>query len=542
MSASSTTVRVGEGRLSGVVSSDGRVRSFKGIPYASPPVGAQRWRLPQPPAVWSGVRAANRFGPTAPQFPVVANSLYTGGHELQGEDCLTLNIWAPDEPSDARLPVMVWLHYGAFQFGGSSVELYDGEQLARVGVVVVTLNHRLGRLGFLAHPELSAESPHGASGNYGIHDQIQALRWLAENIAAFGGDPDCVTVFGLSAGSMSVSLLMASPLARGLFHRAIGQSGAMLGPVGASSGITDSMQDLEHAERTGLALGLAVGAPTIDELRRRSARELMAAELPTGEDRWTFDAVDAPFSRGGLDGAFPCVDGLLLGESAYAIFAAGRQAPVPLLTGSVAGEASGMPYIADAARFAADAQDEYGEHAATFLELYPAADDDEACSSSATANGDRVFVWQNWAWVRLHSARAGPAFYYHFSRVPPMPPDLEVAERNLGAFHSAEIPYVFRHLEARSWPWTECDRELSRTMSAYWVNFARSGDPNGGGLPAWQPFDGADPSAMHFGDGVAPGPVPRRRHLAFWDDYYARRRSAAHAGRENPPMPRRSAP
>ena len=528
MTAASTTVRVAEGRLAGVLSADGRVRAFKGIPYARPPLGELRWRPPQPPAPWDGVRPAHAFGPNAPQLPVIANSLYAGGHEHQSEDCLTLNVWTGAEAADAREPVMVWFHYGAFQFGGSSLPLYDGEQLARAGVVLVSVNHRLGRLGFLSHPELSAESPHGASGNYGIHDQIQALRWIAENVAAFGGDPDRVTIFGLSAGSMSVSLLMASPLARGLFHRAIGQSGASFGPVGTSSAITDSMQDREHAERTGLALARSLDAATIEELRARSPQEIMLAPLTLGDDRWKFDAVDAPFHRGALDCAFPSVDGHVLPQGAHAIFAEHRQAPVPLITGSVAGEASGMPYMADAARFVADAATEYGDLAGEFLDLFPAEDDEQARVSSAKANGDRVFVWQNWTWAHLHSAGdRNPTYYYHFSRVPPVPEDADFAERSPGAFHSAEIPYVFRHLDVRDWPWSAHDRELSAAMSAHWVSFARTGDPNGDGAPDWPRFDADAPAAMHFGDALGMGEVPRPRELAFWDRYFERRRAAS---------------
>ena len=527
MTAPQTTVPVSEGLLAGVASADGRVRAFKGVPYARPPVGAWRWRLPQPPLRWDGVRPAADFGPSCPQFPVRANSLYAGGHERQSEDCLSLNVWTAAAALDERRPVMVWFHLGAFQFGGTSVPLYDGEQLARAGVVVVTVNHRLGRLGFLAHPELSAESADRSSGNYGIHDLIQALRWIAENIAAFGGDPDRVTIFGLSAGSMSVSMLMASPLARGLFHRAIGQSGASLGPVGASCGITDSMQDLHHAERTGLALAKSLGVGPVEELRRLAPEVLMSPPVPTGGDLWTFDAVDAPFSRGGLDSSFPIVDGHLLPESAGAIFRAGRQAPVPLITGSVAGESSGMPYMADAARFLADSREEYGEDAAAFLTLYPAGDDEQARVSSAAANADRVFVWQNWTWARLHGARNGPpTYYYHFSHAPPLPADAAVAEQSLGAFHGAEIPYVFRHLTARDWPWTPYDHELSEVISKYWTRFAAAGDPNGPGAEPWPRFDPEAPVALHFGDAVGAGPIPRGGHLAFWDAYHARRRPA----------------
>jgi para-nitrobenzyl esterase len=529
MSSSGSTVGVVEGVLAGCVSADGVVRSFKGIPYARPPVGELRWREPQRPQPWDGHRDATRFGPTAPQPPVQSNSLYVGGHELQSEDCLTLNVWTAADSSDARLPVMVWLHFGAYLYGGGSLALYDGDGLAREGVVVVTLNHRLGRLGFLAHPELSAESAHGASGNYGLLDVVAALRWLAENVAAFGGDPQRVTLFGLSAGSMSVCILMASPLARGLFHRAIGESGGAFGPVGASSAISDSMQDLAHAERSGLALARALGAPSIGELRRRTPSELLAVTLaPSGEDRWRLDGSDASFSRGSLDTGFPIVDGRLLPESAYTIFASGRQADVPLMTGSVADEASGMMYMANAARFIADARAEYGQRADAFLTLYPARDDQQTAFTSARANADRVFIWQNWAWANLHSV-AKPTYFYHFSREPPIPNDADIAEHIRGAFHGAEIPYVFRHLDVCDLPWTDHDRELSRVMAAYWVNFARSGDPNDPALPPWTRFDAASPTAMHFGDAIGDGPVPRPEHLAFWDDYYRSRRSASAA-------------
>jgi para-nitrobenzyl esterase len=524
MPASATTVRVAEGLLVGSASADGVVRSFKGIPYARPPVGELRWREPQPARRWDGSRDATRFGSTAPQLPVRPTSLYAGGHEHQSEDCLTLNVWTAAEASDARLPVMVWLHFGAYQYGGSSVPLYDGEGLAREGVVVVTLNHRLGRLGFLAHPELSAESSHGTSGNYGMLDVVEALRWLAENVATFGGDPQSVTIFGLSAGSMSVCILMASPLTRGLFQRAIGESGGAFGPVGASCAITDSMQDLPHAERTGVALAGALGARSVSDLRRVSPGELMNAALPAGaDDRWILNGSDEPFSRGALDTGFPIVDGHVLPEPAYAIFESGRQADVPLITGSVADEASGMMYMASAERFIADSRAEYGERADAFLSLFPAHDDAETAVTSARANADRVFIWQNWTWANLHSA-TNAAYYYHFSREPPIPPGADVAEHIRGAFHGAEIPYVFRHLSVRNWPWTDYDRELSRAMAAYWANFARSGDPNGAALPPWPRFDAAAPTAMRFGDAIGSGAVPRREYLVFWDEYYRARR------------------
>jgi para-nitrobenzyl esterase len=519
-----TTVTVQQGRLGGTVSPDGAVRAFKGVPYAAPPLGELRWRLPQPPRPWDGVRPTAGFGPNAPQFPLAGNSLYAGGHESQSEDCLYLNIWTAAESAEERRPVMVWIHFGAFQFGGASVPLYDGEGLARAGVVVVTLNHRFGRLGFLAHPELTEESGRGASGNYGLHDQIAALTWIQDNIAAFGGDPDRVTVFGVSAGSMSVCMLMASPLAQGLFHRAIGQSGAMLGPVGSSSGISDTMQDLRSAEQTGLRMATALGAKSIGELRSKSAQEILEAPLPAGADKWVFDAAEEPFSRGAFDSGFPIVDGHLLPESPHAVFSHGRQARIPLLTGSVAREASGMPYMTSARQYVDDAHVEYGDQVGEFLSLFPGDTDEEARESSAAASADRVFVWQSWTWARLH-ARIEPTFYYHFSREPPLPPGATFAERSPGAFHSAEIPYVFRHLAARDWPWESYDHQLSEVMSSYWVQFADRGDPNGERLPEWRTFDAGSPAAMHFGQEIGMRPVPRRKHLDFWDAFFERRRS-----------------
>jgi para-nitrobenzyl esterase len=530
------TVRIEEGRLAGVATADGVVRAFKGVPYALPPVGALRWRPPQPVAAWDGVRRADSYGPVAPQPPIGARSLYHPGREPQSEDCLYLNVWTAAEEGDRR-PVLVWFHMGAYLFGSGTASpgprsLYDGEQLARAGAVVVTLNHRLGRLGFLAHPELTAESEHGASGNYGLMDHVAALEWVQRNIAAFGGDPERVTVFGLSAGSYTVSHLMASPLARGLFHRAIGQSGAAFGPAGETCGQNDLIQHLEAGERTGVRLAQALGARSLGDLRAMSPERLMSIPVPSDEPaRWTMNLGPERMPRGSFETGYPVVDGHVLPDEVHAVFAAGKQHDVPLITGSVANEAAGVPGLATLEDHLADAREEYGDMADRFLALYPAANDLEAFRESNRSVADRIFVAQNWAWARMQATTgSSPAFYYHFSRVPPIPPGVDLDERDPGAFHSAEVPYVFRHVgragHGRDWDWQAADEHLSLVISSYWLAFADTGDPNRPGLPDWPAFDPGAPVAMHFGDEVGAGPVPEPEKLAFWDEYYARARAA----------------
>jgi para-nitrobenzyl esterase len=514
-------VDVASGRLSGLESADGAVRSFKGVPYARPPVGELRWRPPLPPSPWEGVRGAVAFGPCAPQ-PPVPDVIVGARYAPTSEDCLTLNVWTGAADRDERRPVLVWIHHGAFFFGGSSVPLFDGEELARSGIVVVTINHRLGRLGFLSHPALSAESPSTTSGNYGLLDQIQALRWVKDNIGAFGGDPGCVTICGLSAGSMSVSLLMASPLARGLFHRGIGQSGGSFGPVGATTGISDSLQDLDGAERAGGILASTLGARTAEDLRACSVDELLSADSGAPAEAWRFG--DVPFRRGEFDSGFPIVDGDVLPEAPYLTFAHGRQADVPLITGSSAGEESGMPYMTRRGDFVDDARAEYGADADAFLALYPPHGAGGARRASAQSNGDRVFVWQNWTWARLHAATArAPTFYYHFDHAPPVDPADPAAPSMDLAYHGSEVAYVFRTFPARAWAWRPVDHELAATVSGYWAAFARNGDPNGGDRPAWPRFDPSQPVVFNLGANIGPTPIPLRERLVFWDRMFAAR-------------------
>ena len=471
-------------------------------------------------------RASSPRPASAPAHPSTSSSrdsLYTGGHERQSEDCLYLNVWAPARP-EGDLPVLVWLHFGAFQFGSASVPLYDGAQLAATGLVVVTLNHRLGRLGFLAHPELSAEAASGTSGNYGLADQIAALEWVQRNIAAFGGDPGTVTFAGLSAGSSAVNLLLTSPLTRGLLHRAIGMSGAQLGPVGASGGLGDGLQDLAAAERSGALVARALGATTADDLRRVAPAALMAAALPPDPGpAWSVD-MGMPIARNAFDASYPIVDGHVVPGPPYESYEAGRFHDVPLLTGSAADERAGVPYLSDPELYVADARAELGELADEFLALFPAGDAAATRLSSQRANADRIFIWQNWTWARLHAARGGaPTFLYHTIRRPPVPPGRYV-EHDAGAFHSAELPYLFRNLAVRDWEWEDADRALSETLSAQILRFCATGDPNGPGLPTWPAFAAPEHATMLLGDVVTPGAMPRQAELGLWDRWFARLR------------------
>jgi para-nitrobenzyl esterase len=473
------TVKVEQGQLTGTSTSSPDVRVYKGIPYAAPPVGDLRWAPPKPPAPWKGVSAATAFGNACPQTPYPESSVYFLPPEPMSEDCLYLNVWtAAKSPSEKR-PVMVWIHGGALTRGSGAVPTYDGTNFARRGVVLVTINYRLGILGYFAHPELSHQS------NFGVLDQIAALQWVRKNIAAFGGDPSRVTIFGESAGSWSVNLLVASPLARGLFHRAIGESGAQFSP----------MRKLPEAEHAGAQL-----AESLAVLRAKSAGELL--KLP-----WASN---------------PVVDGSTFPQDVYATFAQGKQNDVPLLAGSNSDETTSLspwPATANAAAFIAQARRAFGDSADEFLKVYPAATDAEAEAGHYASFRDQIFTWQMRTWVRMQ-ARTGKskAYLYQFTRIPPGP-----ASARLRAFHASEIAYVFGNLEPPR-PWEAADRELSSQMLSYWVNFATHGDPNGKGLPAWPAYDESTDRNIVFGDKITTSDRLNREALDFFDRYYDRLR------------------
>ena len=519
-----SVVQSAGGRLRGSVHSDRSVRRFLGVRYAQAPVGEQRWRPPVPVRAWTGTRDAQTRPPAPMQVPPRTTSLYYGGESTLSEDCLFLNVWTGGEGDTGR-PVLVWLHWGGFQFGSANNPIYDGERLARSGATVVTVNYRVGRLGFLAHPGLTAESEHGASGNYGLLDQLEALRWVQRSITAFGGDRDNVTVFGCSAGAISTWMLRSSPLATGLFHRAIAHSGLGFAPSTDGPGAAGVLQTLPAAETAGAEFAAALEAPDVAALRRLSAEAIMSVRLPRQVGPWTLPFLppgvglsDAPFDTG-----YPVVDGHVLPRTPRDVFAAGDQLDIPMIAGNVGNEASGLPYIASREAYLRAARTTYGDLADELLSLYPAADDPEARAASNRLIGDRMFTWGTRTGLRLH-ARTGhaPVHSYRFLREPPIPQGEEVAEDRdrVRCFHGADVQYVFGTLPVRKWPWTSADRRLSHALRTTWVAFARTGHINGHGLPEWPEFDQDRPTTMLLDVDPRVGDLHDRDRMNFWDRYY----------------------
>jgi para-nitrobenzyl esterase len=469
--------RTASGILQGMVSADGQVRSFKGVPYAAPPVGPLRWKAPQPAAPWTGVRQVTEFAARCMQAPVYPDMTFLDYGT--SEDCLYLNLWMPAAPSQQRLPVMVWIHGGGFAAGSSSEPRQDGANLSRKGLLVVSMNYRLGIFGFFSHPALARESGHDASGNYGLLDQVAALRWVHDNIAAFGGDPGNVTVFGESAGSFSVSALMASPLAQGLFQRAIGESGAFFGE-------TLRLRPRAETEKAGMEFAKSsLGTGSLGALRAMPAKEVLEA-VPKAQ----------PFLFA------PNIDGYFLPESVEAIFAAGKQSRVPLLAGWNADEGSSKSILGKdlptPENFRAHVRSLYGADADTLLNLYPAATAAQARRSARDLSGDRFIAYGAWKWIEAHlNTGHAPIFRYEFDQTLPLPPGAAAGTEAI-APHAGEIEYVFQVLSSKNLPWRAEDRKLSESMGSYWSNFAKAGDPNGSGLPRWPVYTQNGYAVLHL--------------------------------------------
>jgi len=465
---------------------------YKGIPFAAPPVGDLRWRAPAPVTRWAGTRKTDVFAPACMQTGV---SMPGETPPAVSEDCLYLNIWTPAKSAHERLPVIVWIYGGGYINGSASMPLYRGDQLAHKGVIVVTIAYRLGPLGFLAHPELTHESAHHSSGNYGLMDQIAALNWIQRNIAAFGGDPKNVTIAGQSSGAISVSILMASPLAKSLFQRAIGESGGLFEPLQLAPKYL-----LANAERDGEKYAVSLGAPSLQELRR-----LPAARL-----------------TGNADGiVHPVIEPYVLPVSPYEAFASGQQNHVPLLIGSNAEEARSLTDVTHVKpdTFDSDLEHSFGQLPAALVATYPHATDQEARQARLDLERDLRFGWDMWAWARLQ-AEAGqkPVYYYSFRQRPPFP--VGSVYEGWGAGHFAELWYVFDHLDQEPWDWSKADRKVAQKVSSYWVNFAKSGNPNGPNLPAWPVFTNADSKVLYIGDPMTVGGVANINSLGVFDAVY----------------------
>ncbi|GAC1588274.1 MAG: carboxylesterase family protein [Hymenobacter sp.] len=483
MAAPAPRVQTANGPLEGSTAASG-IRVFKGVPFAAPPVGARRWQVPQPVVSWTALRPAKEFGPRAMQLPLFGDMNFRSAGV--SEDCLYLNVWTPAKTAQERMPVLVYFYGGGFVAGDGSEPRYDGGAMARRGIVAVTVNYRLGVFGFLAHPELTQESPNHASGNYGFQDQAAALRWVQQNIAAFGGDPAQVTIAGESAGSISVSALMASPLSKTLFARAIGESGSLLS-VGMAP------RPLADAEQTGLAFGAGLGAASLAALRALPAQLLLEATGKPGAPRFG-----------------PVVDGYFFAEAPAATFAAGQQAHVPLLVGWNSQEMGYQallgptPPSVDSYRLAV--QKLYGDQAGQVLKLYPATTAAEIEQAATDLAGDRFIAFSTWKWADVHGQTGGqPVYRYLFARPrPAMTPTMGNATAGLaggiikqeatapkvpparGAVHSAEIEYALGNLATNKvYAWTADDYKVSDLMQRYFANFIATGNPNGAGLTAW---------------------------------------------------------
>jgi len=494
--AQPSPVKVNEGLLQG--SFENGLTVYKGIPFAAPPVGELRWRAPQPAAKWEGVRQANKFAPEPIQ----------GGNSVSGksEDCLYLNVWTPASSPNGKVPVLVWIYGGAFNFGGTAEPTYNCEKLARKGVVLVSIAYRLGQLGFMAHPDLSAESPNHVSGNYGLLDMIAALKWIKKNIAAFGGDPGRVTIFGESAGGIAVSMLCASPLAKGLFTGAISESGGSFGPTRTTTFPGENMKSLHDAEAAGDAYCRNAGFSSIASLRKVDADKLPAVR--------------------GL--AWPIVDGWVIPDDQYRLYEAGRYNETPILVGYNSDEGASFSPPKTPEDYIAAVKNRYGKFADQLIEAYPPGTGTVA-KTARDLSRDAAFGWHTWSWANLQAKRGrSKVFYYYFDQHPEYPAGSPRA--GYGSPHGQEVAYVFGTLDTLHA--SKTDRDISEAMGTYWTNFAKfgypsgaNGDAGGSGEPQWPPFSAANPVVMYFSQTAHTGPVPSAAALKVLDAYFSWRRT-----------------
>ena len=484
-------VKVQEGLLQGI--SENGLTIYKGIPFAAPPVGSLRWKAPQPASTWQAVKLADKFAPGPMQ----------GGNPPSGksEDCLYLNVWTPAKSANEKIPVLVWIYGGGFNAGATSETNYSGEKLANKGVVLVSIAYRVGQLGFLSQPELSAESPNHVSGNYGLLDMIAALKWIQKNIAAFGGDPKKVTIFGESAGGIAVSMLCSSPLAKGLFHGAISESGGSFGPPRLTTFPGENLKRLHDAEAAGEAYVKNAGFSSIADLRKIDADKLPAVR--------------------GL--AWPIIDGYVIPDDQYKLYEAKKFNDVPILVGYNSDEGASFSPPKTPEDYINGVKNRYGKFADDLIKAYPVGTNTVPKTARDLAR-DAAFGWHTWSWARLHS-RLGKTkvYYYYFDQHPDFPKDS--SRYGYGSPHGQEVSFVFQHLNPKSQNATNTDQQISEAMATYWTNFAKYGDPNGNSIPAWPAFSDAKPVVMYFNQTPHTGPVPSADALKVLDEYFKWRRT-----------------
>lgn len=487
-------VKTEQGIVQGTMEDDLTV--FKGIPFAKPPLGDLRWKAPQALESWDGVKMATEYAPAA----------FQGGNPASGksEDCLYLNIWSPAQSATDKIPVLVWIHGGGFSFGAPTDPSSVGANLAKKGVVLVSIAYRLGQLGFLAHPELNAESQDQVSGNYGLLDMIAGLQWIQKNIEAFGGDPDKVSIFGESAGGIAVSMLCASPLAKGLFHGAISQSGGSFGPPRPNTYPGENMKTLEIAEADGLAYMQQLGVASLAEMRK-----VKAENLPLGM---------------GMGGAWPIIDGYVIPDDQYVLYENGKFNDIPILVGYNSDEGASFTRTSDPKAFIDGVTERYGKFADELLAAYPVGKENVP-KTARDLSRDAAFGWHTWSWARLQSRTgASKVFYYYFDQHPDYPEDSP--RFGYGSPHGQDVQYVFMTLDPANPNTTQSDLELSEAIGTYWTNFAKYGDPNGKGVPEWPVFSESDPEVMYLGPTPHTGPVPSSESLEVLDGYFSWRRTA----------------
>ncbi len=487
-------IKIDDGILQGTI--ENGLTVFKGVPFAAPPVGDLRWKAPQPVEKWEGIKQAVDYAPAPMQ----------GGNPPSGksEDCLYLNIWTPAKSANEKIPVLVWIYGGGFSFGSTSEPVYDGAKLAEKGVVLVSIAYRVGQLGFLAHPELSEESPNQVSGNYGLLDMIAGLQWVQKNIEAFGGDPKKVTIFGESAGGIAVSMLCASPLAKGLFHGAISQSGGSFGPYRATTYPGENLKNLKGAEKAGLKYAELAGAISLEELR-----SLPADSLPMG---W------------GIGSAWPIIDGIVIPDDQYKLYEAGQYNDVPVLIGYNSDEGLSFTRTKNPKDFIESVNHRYGKFSEDLLKAYPVAEK-SVPRTARNLSRDAAFGWHTWSWAKLQTKTGKSSVYlYYFDQHPEYPKDSP--QSDFGSPHAQDVAYVFQHLDPANSQTTKSDLVLSEAMGKYWTNFAKYGNPNGEGVPNWPVFTEDSPSVMYLGPSLNPGPVPSYQSLQVLDSYFKWRRTS----------------